>query len=388
MRIGLKLVLEHLLVLFALVLVTVAQDSPPPPVKSPEVSADGKITFRLRAKDAKSVILEGTDIQGAGGPARPNLVKGADGVWSLTVGPMLPGAYRYFFDVDGVLTLDPTNLKISEANRNLWSLVHVNGNPVYDVQKVPHGALAEVTYYSKSLKRERRMHVYTPPGYEAGNERYPVFYLLHGAYDDDDAWSTVGCAANIFDNLIAEGKVKPMVVVMPNGHTGPFDPSDPTIFPRHLREFTADFTGSIRPYVEKNYRLKKGTANRAIAGLSMGGNETLNVAFKALGDYGYIGVFSSGVLELMPGRGPESDKSWEERNAAALDDASLRKGLKLFWFGIGKDDFLLKVSKDTVAMLKKHGFEIESIQTDGGHTWVNWRDYLTRFAPRLFKGRK
>ena len=375
--------------LFTLVLAGSAlAQTPPPPVNSPEVSADGKITFRLRAESAKSVVLEGTDIQGAGGPARPKLVKGDDGVWSLTVGPLEPGAYRYFFNVDGVLVLDPTNLKTSEANRNLWSLVHVDGNPLYDVQNVPHGALAEVVYYSNSLKRERRMHVYTPPGYEAGKDKYPVFYLLHGAYDNDDAWSTVGCAANILDNLIAEGKAKPMVVVMPDGHTGPFDPSDPAIFPRHLREFTEDFTSSIRPYIEKNYRLKPGTANRAIAGLSMGGNETLDVAFKSLGDYAYIGVFSSGVLELLPGRRPASDKSWEETNAKALDDPNLRKGLKLFWFGIGKEDFLLKVSNDTVAMLRKHGFQIDRLETEGGHTWGNWRDYLSRFAPRLFQGGK
>jgi len=372
-------------VCFTLLLAAIALgQNPPPPVKSPEVSADGKITFRIRAEAAKSVVLEGSDIQGAGGPARPNLVKGADGVWSLTVGPLAPGAYRYFFSVDGVLVLDPTNLKTSEANRILWSLVHVDGNPLYDVGNVPHGAVAEVSYYSNSLKRERRMHVYTPPGYESGKGRYPVFYLLHGAYDNDDAWTTVGCAANILDNLIAQGKAKPMVVVMPDGHTGPFDPSEAGVFPRHMREFVEDFRGSIRPYVEKNYRLKPGAANRAVAGLSMGGGHTMDILARDLPDFAYYGVFSSGVLELRSEIAPAEGPSWEERHKQVLDDVKLRKGLKLIWFAIGKDDFLLKVSNDTVELMKKHGFEIDAKETAGGHTWVNWREYLAEFAPRLF----
>ncbi len=379
---------EWLLILCLLLSVGVsaqnAPSAPPKPVVSPEVSADGKITFRLRAKDAKSVTLEGTDIPDAGGARSPSLIRDTEGVWTLTVGPLLPGSYRYFFEIDGVLVLDPVNTKTSEANRNLWSLVHVPGNDLFDLKEVPHGAVAEVVYYSKSLKRARRMHVYTPPGYEAGKDSYPVFYLLHGAWDNDDAWTTVGCASNIFDSLIASGKAKPMVVVMPDGHTGPFDPADPDVFPRHLREFVEDFTGSIRPYVESNYRLKPGPGNRAIAGLSMGGNQTLDVAFKSLGDFGYVGVFSSGVLELMPQRAPQTGLKWEERNSKALDDKALRKNLALFWFGIGKTDFLLKVSSDTVTMLRSHGFEIESIETAGGHTWINWRDYLSRFTPQLF----
>jgi enterochelin esterase family protein len=362
-----------------------AQDASPKRVIYPDVSPDRKITFRVRAESAKSVTLQGTDIPDAGGARSPSLKRDNDGVWSVTVGPLPPGAYRYSFEIDGVFVLDPVNTKISEANMNLWSLVHVPGNALYDQGNVPHGAMSEIHYYSNSLKRERRMHVYTPPGYETGKGTYPVFYLLHGAYDNDDAWSTVGCAGNIFDNLIAEGKAKPMVVVMPDGHTGPFNPADPYVFPRHLREFVDDFTSSIRPYVEKNYRLKPGPANRAIAGLSMGGNQTLDVAFRSLSDYGYIGVFSSGVLEMMPQRQPRSEPKWEERNAKALGDKILRKNLKLFWFGIGKTDFLLKVSNDTVSMLRGHGFQIESIETEGGHTWLNWRDYLSEFAPRLFR---
>ena len=368
--------------------VVFAQDGPPPAVVSPEVDAEGKITFRIAAPTAKAVKLEGTDIPDAGGPRSPVLAKDEKGIWSVTVGPLVPGAYRYFFDLDGVRVLDPTNKSISEANSNLWSLVLVPGNDLYDTKNVPRGALAEVRYFSKSLDRERRMHVYTPPGYESGKGNYPVFYLLHGAWDNDDAWSTVGRAGVIFDNLIASGKAIPMIVVMPDGHTGPFDFSDPSVFPRHMREFVEDFRGSIRPYVEKNYRLKPGVGNRAVAGLSMGGAHTLEIFARDLPDFAYYGVFSSGVLEMRPQMAPSSGPTWEERHKAVLQDEKLRKNLKLVWFAIGKDDFLLQVNNDTLALLRKFGFNVEDKLTEGAHTWIKWREYLTEFAPRLFKDGK
>jgi enterochelin esterase family protein len=353
-----------------------------PRVVSPEVAADRRVSFRIFAPKGEVVRLVGTDIpdNAQGAP----LTKGAEGVWEGTLGPLLPGAYRYHFDVDGVPVIDPRNPSTSESNENTWSLVAVPGSDVMDTRDVPHGAVAAVTYYSKALKRFRRMHVYTPPGYEKGGGRYPVFYLLHGAFDCDDSWTSVGRAGFILDNLIAAGKAKPMVVVMPAGHTGPFSFGGPR---PATDEFVADFTGDVMPHVESHYRVHADRAHRAIAGLSMGGGQTLTIGMSRLGDFAYLGVFSSGVFGIT-GRGPgagEPGPSFEERHRAALDDARMKKGLRLFWFATGKDDFVVETSRATVEMLKKHGFDVVYEETAGGHTWLNWRDYLAEFAPQLFR---
>jgi enterochelin esterase-like enzyme len=357
----------------------------PPEFASPEVSAERKITFRIHAPKAQAVRLSGSDIPGNGPGAE--MKKADNGVWEATLGPVPAGAYRYNFNVDGVAVIDPRNPATSESNSNTWSLVVVPGSEVSDTKDVPHGAVASVTYYSQTLKRFRRMHVYTPPGYEKGDGKYPVFYLLHGAMDCDASWSTVGRAGFILDNLIAEGKAKPMLVVMPAGHTGAFrfGGRGDRSFEKQMNEFTDDFTNDVRPYVEKNYRVLADRAHRAIAGLSMGGAQTLNVAFGHLDDYGYVGVFSSGIFGIAGGfNNAAPNTQWEDSHKAVLDDAGLKKGLRLVWFGIGTEDFLLKTSQATVEMLKKHQFDVVSRETGGGHTWLNWRDYLHEFAPLLF----
>jgi enterochelin esterase family protein len=364
-----------------------AQDRfvPPPAFVSPEVSADKKVTFRIHAPKAEAVRLSSGDTPGTGRGVA--MKKGDNGVWEATVGPLPPGAYRYHFNVDGVPVVDPRNPATSESNENTWSLVYVPGSEVSDTKDVPHGAVAVVPYYSQTLKRFRRMHVYTPPGYEKGEGKYPVFYLLHGAMDSDASWSTVGRAGFILDNLLAAGKARPMIVVMPAGHTGPFrfgPPADRS-FERQMNDFGDDFTNDVRPYVEKHYRVRADRAHRAIAGLSMGGAQTLNIAFAHPDDYAYIGVFSSGIFGIAggPGRsGPNTQ--WEDQHKAALDNAELKKGLRLVWFGIGKEDFLVATDKATVNMLKSHGFDVTHRETAGGHTWINWRDYLHEFAPLLF----
>lgn len=185
-----------------------------PAVVSPQVATDGKVTFRIAAPRAEAVNLTSSDIAGAPGQARA-FAKGENGVWELTLGPVDPGTYRYTINVDGVAVVDPRNPAVSESNGNVWSVVHVPGASFMDAADVPHGAVAEVNYRSSVLGRTRRMHVYTPPGYEAGQGKYPVFYLLHGAGDSDDSWTSVGRAGFILDNLIAAGKAKPMIVVMP-----------------------------------------------------------------------------------------------------------------------------------------------------------------------------
>jgi enterochelin esterase-like enzyme len=379
-----------------------------PQVVSPEVQADRKVTFRILAPQAQAVRLSAGDIQGLG--QNNQLTKGENGVWELSVGPIDPGTYRYTFNVDGVATLDPRSPFTSESNNNVWSVVHVPGLEFADTKQVAHGGLAAVTYWSTTLNAFRRMHVYTPPGYERGSDKYPVFYLLHGAGDSDDSWTSVGRANFILDNLIAAKKAKPMLVVMPAGHTrrGPNAPG--AIATNATDEFVNDLMKDVVPYIEKNYRVQTDRANTAIAGLSMGGNHTLQAAVPNLGKFGYIGVYSSGLFGVTlpgvtPGAGrggrggnapaaapagpppppPPTAEEWAKKHAATLGNAGLKKGLKVFWFAIGKDDFLLQTNNATVEFFKQQGFNPVVKETAGGHTWINWRNYLNEFAPMLFQ---
>jgi enterochelin esterase family protein len=357
----------------------------PPEFDSVTVADDRKVTFKVLAPKAGSVKLAAGDIPGNNQGA--DLKKDERGVWEVTVGPVPAGAYRYHFNVDGLSVVDPKNPATSESNQNVWSLVTVPGD-LSEWKDVPHGAVGQKTYASKTLAGKRRAHIYTPPGYEKGNQSYPVFYLLHGASDSDNSWSTVGRAGVILDNLIAAGKAKPMVVVMPAGHTGTFTwGGGGKSFDKQMEDFGDDFSKELRPYVEKNYRVKTDRASRAIAGLSMGGAQTLNVAFSNLFDYGYVGVFSSGVFGIVGGGpgGGQPNKQWEESRNTVLDNAELKKGLKLVWFGCGDKDFLIETSRGTVKMLKSHGFDVVNHETGGGHTWDKWREYLIDFAPQLFK---
>ena len=349
-----------------------------PRVVSPEVDG-GKVTFRILAPDAKEVRLAAGDIPGVGRGAE--MTKNDEGVWEATL-DVAPGYYRYNFNVDGVSVIDPRNSATSESNNNTWSLVGVEGSDWMDTQDVPRGAVAEVTYRSSSLDRFRRMHVYTPPGYQKGEGLFPVFYLLHGAGDCDDSWTTVGRAGFILDNLIAAGKAKPMIVVMTAGHTGSFG------FGRGARrdEFAEDFVNDVMPYIEKNYRVKTDRASRAIAGLSMGGAQTLNVGIPHLEKFAYLGVYSSGVFGIIPNpnRPAPEGPTYEERHKDILDNSKLKEGLKLFWFATGKDDFLVETSRATVEMFRKHDFDVVYEEGEGGHTWIVWREYLNSFAPKLF----
>jgi enterochelin esterase family protein len=247
------------------------------------------------------------------------------------------------------------------------------------------------------------MHVYTPPGYETGNSKYPIFYLLHGAGDCDEAWTSVGRAGFILDNLIAAKKAKPMLVVMPAGHTsatgGGRGAAPATGGPAPVDEFTQDFMTDIMPYAETHYRVLTDRAHRAIAGLSMGGSQTLNVAIPHLEKFAYIGVYSSGLMGSFgggrgaappPAAAPAAPAAppppaWEQQHMSELDNAAAKKGLKLFWFSTGADDGLITTTKATVEMLKKHGFTPVFQESPGAHTWLNWRNYLIEFAPQLFQ---
>lgn len=359
------------------------QPTPNDTLVSPRILADNKVQFSIYAPKAETVRLNAGDIPGSDWTGT-EMTKRPDGVWEVTLGPIEPGAYRYTFLVDGVTVVDPKSSAISESNGNVWSLVYVPGADFMDTKDVPHGAVAEVTYFSKSLNRFRRMHVYTPPGYELSQVKYPVFYLLHGAFDCDDSWSTVGRAGFILDNLIAAKKAKPMIVVMPAGHTGPFRFGPGVTLP--MEEFVKDFESSVMPYVETHYRINIDRQSRAIAGLSMGGAHTLDIAIPNLEKFAYIGVYSSGIFGITGGpAGPPASPTWESKYLKTLDDARLKQGLKLFWFATGKDDFLVETSRATVDMFKKHGFDVIYNETSGAHTWINWRLYLNEFAPMLFQ---
>jgi enterochelin esterase family protein len=354
-----------------------------PQVTSPEIAADRHVTFRILAPKAENVRVSAGDIPGNGQGAA--MTKGTNGVWEVTLGPIDSGAYRYNFNVDGVSVIDPRNPATSESNNNVWSLVYVPGADFMDTRDIPHGAVASLTYYSKTLQRFRRMHIYTPPGYELGHGKYPVFYLLHGAGDSDDAWTSVGRAGFIVDNLIATGTAKPMIVVMPAGHTRSTGFGGGAAR-QATDEFVRDFLNDLMPCVEKNYRVHPDRSHRAIAGLSMGGGQTLNIAIPHLEQFSYVGVYSSGIFGIVPrpGADPPAGPSWEEQHKAVLDDAKLRKSLKLFWFSTGKDDFLIETTRATVEMFKKHGFDPVFHESPGAHTWINWRNYLNEFAPQLF----
>ena len=385
-----------------------------PVVVSPEVLPDRRIAFRILAPQAQNVRLNAGDIPNLGPSAQ--LKKGDNNVWETIVGPIDSGAYRYNFNLDGVSVIDPRNPSISESNTNVWSLVYVPGSDLMDTKDVPRGAVAAVTYYSTALKKFRRMHVYTPPGYDLGKGKYPIFYLLHGAGDCDEAWTSVGRAGFILDNLIAAKKIKPMVVVMPAGHTSastfgggrgaaPVAPAAggaPAQAP--VDEFTQDFLTDIMPYAETHYRVLADRADRAIAGLSMGGSQTLNIAIPHLDKFAYIGVFSSGLIgSFGGGRGAApaapgaaaappaappvaaAPPAWEQQHMAELDNAALKKGVKLLWFSTGKDDGLITTTRATVDMFKKHGFNPVFKESTGAHTWINWRNYLNEFATQLFQ---
>jgi enterochelin esterase family protein len=374
-----------------------------PAVTSPEVGQDRRITFRLYAPAAQSVELRSPgDIPGVGGRgvAPPQLTRDADGVWQRTFGPVPAGAYRYVFAVDGVTVVDARNPATSQTNTTVYSLAVVPGSEVFDTRNVPHGAVAAVHYQSTALGGIRRMHVYTPPGYEQGRDRHPVLYLLHGAGDVDDSWSSVGRAGFILDNLIAAGKAKPMIVVMPAGHVNGAGAAIGGQVPVAAAQgapgigtgpdpFASDFVNDIVPYVERNYRTLTDRQNRAIAGLSMGGNQTLNIALSHLERFGYIGVFSSGIITGGRGATPPADapfaETWEKDHLAALDNAAAKRGLALFWFSTGKEDFLIDTTRRTVDLFRKHGFRPVFLESEGAHTWLNWRDYLAAFAPQLFQ---
>jgi enterochelin esterase family protein len=354
---------------------------------SPEVHIDKRVTFRIYAPKASEVALRGDWMEGVG---TARLDKDDKGVWSVTVGPLVPDFYSYSFFVDGVRTVDPKNAMIKQGVASVENMFLLPGAEIAfaENRSVPHGEIRQVWYSSSTLGIQRRMHIYTPPGYDGSKDRYPVFYLLHGGGDEDSGWSTIGRAGFIIDNLLADKKAKPMIVVMPNGSlprpanlpaATPGAPPDPAVMAALQDRFTNELMKDIVPLVERSFRVLTGRENRAVAGLSMGGGQTTRVITSYPDQFGYVGIWSAGV-------NPQTNADFEQRNAAFLSGADkLNKQIKLLSISVGDKDFALAGSKNLAELLKKHGIQHELHISGGGHTWVNWRRYLNELAQRLFQ---
>jgi enterochelin esterase family protein len=335
---------------------------------SPEVLPDNRVTFRIYAPKATEVALRGEWVQTREAFINgEKMAKDDKGVWSITTAPMKPDIYRYSFSVDGVKVVDPKNPRLTEGVANADSIFEVPGKETEfeDIRSVPHGDVRIVWYQSSSLGTTRRMHIYTPPGYDGSGIRYPVLYLLHGGGDNDTGWYAIGRANVILDNLLANGKAKPMIVVMPLGHTVGFNMSDIAgSIARNVEGFSNDLLRDIIPYVEKNFRVVTTSDGRAIAGLSMGGMETLSVGLSNLDKFGSLGVFSAGIFPW--------DQEFEKRHQQVLESPDTNNRLKVFWIACGTQDFLAYPGAKKLAdVLNRHGIKYELRESDGGHTWMN-----------------
>lgn len=342
-----------------------------------KVNPDRTVTFTLRAPEATAVTVAGDF-----GNAVP-MSRNAEGVWTATVGPLRPAIYNYNFTVNGVRALDPANPWLGTADRNPGSAlfeVPSDAPMPWDPQPVPHGALHIHYYNSTTFNHALRMlYVYTPPGYESSNARYPALYLMHGAGGNEASWVTAGRANLILDNLIAQGKAKPMVVVMPYGRPGTppaLDPFAPPPGAEGAILFPNDVVADVVPFAEKNYRLLAGADNRAIAGLSMGGNQTLQIGLNHLDTFHAIGAFSP-VIRMA--------QAEQDYAPAFADVGATNRKLKLFYIYCGVDDTLFESNKSFHALLERKGIRHNFVETGEAHVWRNWRDYLVDFVSRLFR---
>ena len=369
------------------------------PIVSPEIHSDNTVTFRMRAPKAVRVQIAGDFLpmqhsESAYGkydvPGIADLKEGKEGVWEYTTPlPLLPELYNYSFIVDGLKTTDPANVYLIRDVATVFNVFIVGGAraDLYKVNSVNHGTVSPRWYWSPSLKKNRRLAVYTPAGYEESNKRYPVFYLLHGMGGDEEAWLALGRASQILDNLIAAGKAKPMIVVMTNGNVSqeaaPGESSLGYIVPTMQLPKTMD--GSMEEsfpdvvnFIDATYRTVKRKSGRAIAGLSMGGFHSLHISKQYPDMFDYVGLFSAAI---MPDKQVKSSVYDNTENKLKIQ---FNKNPKLYWIAIGKTDFLYKANEEYRKMLNEKGFKYTYYETDEGHIWRNWRIYLTEFVPMLF----
>ena len=368
---------------------------------SPEIHPDNKVTFRLSAPEAVKVVITGdflpmqkitTPMGETDAPGNAVLLKNDNGVWEYTTPePLASELYSYSFIIDGVKVTDPGNVYMSRDIASVTSIFIIGGRigDLYKVNDVPHGTVARTWYDSPSLGMSRRVTVYTPPGYETSEESFPVFYLLHGAGGDEEAWIELGRASQILDNMIAQGKAKPMIVVMTNGNAG--QQAAPGESPRGL--YKPSFMGDTRmdgafeesfpeivAFVERYYLAKTEKADRAIAGLSMGGFHSMHISKQYPEMFDYVGLFSAAIL---PPQGDIKSNVYDN-----MDDklkVQFSQNPKLYWIAIGNTDFLFNNNTDYRKMLDEKGYKYIYRESGEGHIWKNWRIYLTEFLPMIFK---
>lgn len=364
-----------------------AQNSRPgsrgPGIVSPDIAESHKVTFRVQAPEADKVMLSGDFSEDTA------LTKGENGLWSITLGPIDPDIYFYRFMVDGVPTLDPgnPNAKIGFTTSTIVSILEVPGDgpAFYDIKDVPHGILRTHLYDSKSNGVIRELNVYTPPGYDANpGRRYPVLYLLHGMNNDHHSWHRYGRADEILDNLLAEGAIKPFIVVMPLGYGGASAdgrsrgwlgaPQDRQGALRNLYE--RDVIEDVIPFIETNYRTIADREHRAIVGFSMGGGHSSAIGLGHLDTFSYIGVMSAGMRGGLDS---------EPMATLAADPEAANEKIKLLWIACGKDDFAMAGARTMSENLTKAGIEHTFLETEGAHHWRVWRRYLRDLAPLLFQ---
>ena len=368
-------------------------------ITSPEVNADGSVTFRLYNPKAITVQVTGDFLNGT----TAEMKQDSTGVWTYTSKQLEPEMYSYKFLVNGTEFLDPSNIYRSRDIASFTNIFIVSKDKadkggLYSVQEVPHGNVAKVWYNSPTLKMQRRMTVYTPAGYDDSKKSYPVLYLFHGAGGDEDAWTTLGRAAQILDNLIAMGKAEPMIVVMPNGNMnaqavagewskGMYKPSfTQHMDPPGLATMEESFP-DIQNYIEKHYRVIKDKKHRAVAGLSMGGGHTFSVGKTYPDRFDYIGLFSAAIVagRNVNFMGVNKQTLDSDTELSHQIEALKKNNPKLYWIAIGNSDFLYNVNKAYREYLDEKGLKYEYFENEGGHIWRLWRIYLSMFAPRLFK---
>jgi enterochelin esterase-like enzyme len=369
------------IILLASACLMFAQQQPPAPVQSPDVAADGRVTFRIRAPHAESVTV---NLEGAQEPYA--MQKDAEGVWSVTTGPLTPEYYGYSFNLNRLHILDPHNSAINPNLLNPSSSLHVPGPaPMpWEDSDIPHGEVHHHYYKSAIVGDNRDFYVYTPPGYDGNaNTNYPVLYLLHGYSDEANGWTAVGRANFILDSLLAEGKIRPMIVVMPLGYGAPeivqrtpqFGApfNNATLREKNFNNFRAALVDEVIPRIERMYKVKTDRDSRAIAGLSMGGAETLLTGLNRLDKFSWIGSFSAGGL------GDNFAPDFPELSSAANSQ------IHLLWIACGTEDHLIQLNRSLVAWLKTKDIRLTQIETPGMHTWQVWRNNLIHFAPLLFR---
>jgi enterochelin esterase-like enzyme len=343
-------------------------------IVSPEVHPDQSATFRITAREAKSVNLSIPDAK-----ITQSMEKNESGVWSVTIGPLDPDIYSYVFMVDGTHTVDPMNPNIKRGIGLSTSLVEIPGKePAFFVEKaVPHGTVHINRYDSKTTGTTRGLYIYTPPGYDSRSKiKYPVLYLLHGAGDTENGWIEIGVANRIADNLLASGKMKPLIIVMPLGYASFAGNSSSGNFNQTSTAFEKDLLSDIIPYVENQYNASSDAKDRAIGGLSMGGRQTLNIGLGHPDKFSHILAYSSAV------RNPEQDSVMLK---LLSDPAKINKSLKVFWIGCGREDSLFPGNQSFSDMLKKKDIKHTFYATGGAHTWTVWRLYLFETLPLIFK---